>query len=234
MSDYQINQLTRIYKSLGGFGLPQEFIPGAGKLTKLDELLKDFKENNHRVLIFSQFTMVLDILEEYLTIRGHTYLRMDGSTPVTERQSLINEYTEDNSIFIFLLSTKAGGLGINLTAADTVIIHDIDFNPYNDKQAEDRCHRVGQKKPVRIIRLLGEDTIEEGMYEIAQEKLNLEQQLTGSEEGENTDKKSVLKLLKMILGLDPHNRSLSLSPSKNSNKIHSELEKNQAETDIEF
>ncbi|XP_015186251.1 PREDICTED: SWI/SNF-related matrix-associated actin-dependent regulator of chromatin subfamily A containing DEAD/H box 1 homolog [Polistes dominula] len=234
MSDYQINQLTRVYKSLGGFGLPQEFIPGSGKLTKLDELLKDFKENNHRVLIFSQFTMVLDILEEYLTIRGHTYLRMDGSTPVTERQSLINEYTEDNSIFIFLLSTKAGGLGINLTAADTVIIHDIDFNPYNDKQAEDRCHRVGQKKPVRIIRLLGEDTIEEGMYEIAQEKLNLEQQLTGSEEGENTDKKSVLKLLKMTLGLDPHNRSLSLSPSKNSSKMHSELEKNQAESDIEF
>lgn len=72
--------------------------------------------------------------------------RLDGSTPVTDRQDLINEYTEDDSIFIFLLSTKAGGLGINLTAADTVIIHDIDFNPYNDKQAEDRCHRVGQKR----------------------------------------------------------------------------------------
>lgn len=71
---------------------------------------------------------------------------MDGSTPVTDRQYLINQYMEDESIFIFLLSTKAGGLGINLTAADTVIIHDIDFNPYNDKQAEDRCHRVGQKR----------------------------------------------------------------------------------------
>jgi len=115
--------------------------------------------------------MVLDILEEYLTIRGQTFLRfvvinyycgcmlsqinsnefnieirLDGSTPVTERQTLINKYTEDPSIFIFLLSTRAGGLGINLTAADTVILHDIDFNPYNDKQAEDRCHRVGQKK----------------------------------------------------------------------------------------
>lgn len=71
---------------------------------------------------------------------------MDGSTPVTDRQFLINQYTEDENIFIFLLSTKAGGLGINLTTADTVIIHDIDFNPYNDKQAEDRCHRVGQKR----------------------------------------------------------------------------------------
>lgn len=71
---------------------------------------------------------------------------MDGQTPVTERQEMIDEFNEDKSVFIFLLSTRAGGLGINLTAADTVIIHDIDFNPYNDKQAEDRCHRVGQTK----------------------------------------------------------------------------------------
>lgn len=78
----------------------------------------------------------------------HLENRLDGSTPVTDRQFLINQYTEDESIFIFLLSTKAGGLGINLTAADTVIIHDIDFNPYNDKQAEDRCHRVGQTRYV--------------------------------------------------------------------------------------
>ncbi|KAL6448052.1 hypothetical protein ACFW04_000235 [Cataglyphis niger] len=180
-SDYQINQLTRMYKSVAGFGLPQELIPQAGKLKELDKLLPQLKKDSHRVLIFSQFTMVLDILEEYLTIRGHTFLRLDGSTPVTERQTLINEYTQDANIFIFLLSTRAGGLGINLTAADTVIIHDIDFNPYNDKQAEDRCHRVGQKNPVTIIRLLSEGTIEENMYEIAQEKLHLEQQITGNE-----------------------------------------------------
>lgn len=215
MSDYQINQLTRTYKSLAGMCLPQELIPEAGKLKILDELLPKLKEEGHRVLIFSQFTMVLDILEEYLTIRGRTYLRLDGSTPVTDRQDLINQFTEDENIFIFLLSTKAGGLGINLTTADTVIIHDIDFNPYNDKQAEDRCHRVGQTRPVSIIRLLSEDTIEEGMYELAQDKLHLEQQITGEEENESTDKKGVLKLLKMTLGLD-HNRSLSLSPAKNA------------------
>lgn len=179
--DYQINQLTRIYKSIAGFGIPQELIPQAGKLKELDKLLPQLKRDDHRVLIFSQFTMILDILEEYLTIRGQTFLRLDGSTPVTERQTLINEYTQDPSIFVFLLSTRAGGLGINLTAADTVIIHDIDFNPYNDKQAEDRCHRVGQNKPVTIIRLLSEGTIEESMYEIAQEKLHLEQQITGNE-----------------------------------------------------
>lgn len=207
--DYQINQLTRIYKSIAGFGIPQELIPQAGKLKELDKLLPQLKRDDHRVLIFSQFTMILDILEEYLTIRGQTFLRLDGSTPVTERQTLINEYTQDPSIFVFLLSTRAGGLGINLTAADTVIIHDIDFNPYNDKQAEDRCHRVGQNKPVTIIRLLSEGTIEESMYEIAQEKLHLEQQITGNEESDNADKKSVLKLLKMTIGQDAHNKSLS-------------------------
>ncbi|EZA56862.1 hypothetical protein DMN91_001296 [Ooceraea biroi] len=215
-SDYQINQLTRVYKSIAGFGLPQELIPEAGKLRELDRLLPQMKKDGHRVLIFSQFTMVLDILEEYLSIRGQTFLRLDGSTPVTERQTLINEYTQDPSIFIFLLSTRAGGLGINLTAADTVIIHDIDFNPYNDKQAEDRCHRVGQKRPVTIIRLLSEHTIEEGMYEIAQEKLHLEQQITGNEENESADKKSVLKLLKMTIGQDAHNKSLL--PMKNGSK----------------
>ncbi|XP_015435861.1 PREDICTED: SWI/SNF-related matrix-associated actin-dependent regulator of chromatin subfamily A containing DEAD/H box 1 homolog [Dufourea novaeangliae] len=232
MSDYQINQLTRTYKSLAGLGLPQELIPEAGKLRVLDELLPKLKEEGHRVLIFSQFTMVLDILEEYLTIRGKTYLRLDGSTPVTDRQFLINQYTEDDSIFIFLLSTKAGGLGINLTAADTVIIHDIDFNPYNDKQAEDRCHRVGQKRPVSIIRLLSEDTIEEGMYKISQGKLHLEEQVTRNEENESTDKKGVLKLLKMTLDLD-HNRSLSLSPPKNARTSNGVLN-NETDSDVEF
>ncbi|XP_003424919.1 SWI/SNF-related matrix-associated actin-dependent regulator of chromatin subfamily A containing DEAD/H box 1 homolog isoform X2 [Nasonia vitripennis] len=214
MSDYKIYQLSRTYKSCAGFGLPQDLILKSGKFKKLDELLPQLKNDGHRVLIFSQFTMILDILEEYLTIRGHRYLRLDGQTPVMERQDLIDEYTEDSEIFIFLLSTRAGGLGINLTSADTVIIHDIDFNPYNDKQAGDRCHRVGQTKPVRIIRLLGKDTIEEGMYKITQEKLNLEQKITGNEENDNTEKKSVLKLLKMILGIE-HNKSLSLSPTKN-------------------
>lgn len=94
------------------------------------------------------------------------------------RQQLINEFSEDDSIFIFLLSTKAGGLGINLTAADTVIIHDIDFNPYNDKQAEDRCHRMGQTRPVSIYRLISKGSIEEAMWQLTQEKLKLEKEIT--------------------------------------------------------
>merc|ERR1711997_971968 len=122
-----------------------------------------------------------DIMEQYLRIRKFRYLRLDGTTPVLERQALIDKFNTEESYFIFLLSTRAGGLGINLTAANTVILHDIDFNPYNDKQAEDRCHRVGQTKEVKVIRFTSEDTIEEGIHNIAQEKLKLEQDVTAEE-----------------------------------------------------
>lgn len=116
-----------------------------------------------------------------MNIRGYKFLRLDGSTAVTDRQDLIDQYTQDKDIFVFLLSTKAGGLGINLTAADVAIIHDIDFNPYNDKQAEDRVHRIGQTKEVQVFKLLSEGTIEEGMNVIAQEKLKLEKEVTSNE-----------------------------------------------------
>ena len=154
--------------------LGNHLICDSGKFNLLDDLLPQMKDNGDRVLIFTQFVMVMDIMEQYMRIRGHRYLRLfcflclcfiyiskmianfcwvclrfnrlDGSTPVQERQTLIDQFNEDPDIFIFILSTKAGGLGINLTAANTVILHDLDFNPYNDKQAEDRCHRVGQTR----------------------------------------------------------------------------------------
>ena len=138
--------------------------------------------------------MMLDILEKYLDIRGYGYLRLDGSTAVDERQELIDLYSSDPNIFIFLLSTRAGGLGINLTAADTVIIHDIDFNPYNDKQAEDRAHRMGQTKPVTIHKLISEGSIEEGMLMVANEKLQLEREVTEEDEG----KMSIFCFIKKI------------------------------------
>lgn len=123
-------------QEIDGFPIPDKLFLDSGKCKKLDELLPQLKKDGHRVLIFSQFTMMLDILERYLDLRDHTFLRFDGQTVVTDRQVLIDQYTKQTDIFVFLLSTKAGGLGINLTAADTIIIHDIDFNPYNDKQAE--------------------------------------------------------------------------------------------------
>ena len=118
--------------------------------------------------------MMMDIMEKYLKIRGHRYLRLDGQTPVQERQYLIDEFNNDPEIFIFILSTRAGGLGINLTAANTVILHDLDFNPYNDKQAEARCHRMGQTRPVRVVKLATEGSVDEAVLSVAQRKQELQ------------------------------------------------------------
>lgn len=108
-----------------------------------------------------------------MKIRGHCYFRLDGSTKVEDRMDSIDQFNLDDSVFVFLLSTKAGGLGINLTSANVVIIHDIDFNPYNDKQAEDRSHRMGQDKEVTIYRLISQGTVEMVISEMAEAKLQL-------------------------------------------------------------
>ncbi|XP_045609642.2 SWI/SNF-related matrix-associated actin-dependent regulator of chromatin subfamily A containing DEAD/H box 1 homolog [Procambarus clarkii] len=200
MSDFEIHTTCDIYKPIKHHRLPEEILLSSGKFEQLDVLLPKLKEEGSRVLIFSQFVILLNILEQYIILRGHKYLRFDGTTQVAERQDLIDQFTEEEDIFVFLLSTRAGGLGINLTAADTVIIHDIDFNPYNDKQAEDRCHRVGQTRPVRIIRLVSKDTIEDGMLQIAQDKLQLERDVTGLEDDQQK-KSDVVTLLKAALGL---------------------------------
>ncbi|XP_017837932.2 SWI/SNF-related matrix-associated actin-dependent regulator of chromatin subfamily A containing DEAD/H box 1 homolog isoform X1 [Drosophila busckii] len=223
MSDFQIYQLCNKYE-MYDVKIPDHLICDSGKFLYLDGLLPKLKSEGHRVLIFSQFTMMLDVVEVYLKIRKHGYCRLDGATAVKERQDLITDFNVDDNIFVFLLSTKAGGVGINLTAADTCIIHDIDFNPYNDKQAEDRCHRMGQSRPVSIYRLISESSIEEGILMAAEEKLKLEKDITSSENGEVQEQRCVVKLLTMALGLDKEeeerlNNSLNNSigtPSKNS------------------
>lgn len=182
LSDMKVHQLRDKYFSISNMvKLPNELVLNSGKFKFLDGILPKLREGDHRVLIFSQFVIMLDIIEKYLDIRGYKFLRLDGSTAVNERQDLIDQYTQNKDIFVFLLSTKAGGLGINLTSADVAIIHDIDFNPYNDKQAEDRVHRIGQTKEVQIYKLISEGTIEEGMNMIAQEKLKLEKEVTSNE-----------------------------------------------------
>ena len=205
MSDFEIHKTCLAYRCIEHYSLGNHLICESGKFQMLDDMLPQMNDNGDRILIFTQFVIVLDILEQYLRIRGHKYLRLDGSTPVTERQIMIDQYNTDDSIFIFILSTRAGGLGINLTAANTVILHDLDFNPHNDKQAEDRCHRVGQLRPVKIIRFISEDTIEEGIYTVAQDKLQLEQDLS-SDDGEHIDKRKVKKdvsrLLKLALDVE--------------------------------
>ncbi|XP_058819830.1 SWI/SNF-related matrix-associated actin-dependent regulator of chromatin subfamily A containing DEAD/H box 1 homolog [Topomyia yanbarensis] len=217
LSDLKLYQLKKKYTSLYDLHIPDKLVEASGKFRQLDELLPKLKREGHRVLIFSQFVMMLDIIQMYLDIREHGYLRLDGQTAVTERQEMIDQYTQDSNIFIFLLSTRAGGLGINLTAADTVIIHDIDFNPYNDKQAEDRSHRMGQTKPVTIYKLISDKTIEEGMLMIAQDKLQLEKDVTNEGADKKEEHKCMVRLLTMALGLDENKAETILkndSPQK--------------------
>lgn len=116
------------------------------------------------------------------------FLRLDGSTPVSERQSLIHQFSEPNSRYnIFLLSTKAGGLGINLTAADTVILHDLDFNPENDRQAEDRAHRIGQTKDVKVIKLITKKTVDEDIFLMGERKKKLNDAVLSNKTSNSND-----------------------------------------------
>ncbi|KAI0007082.1 P-loop containing nucleoside triphosphate hydrolase protein [Xylariaceae sp. FL0662B] len=150
-------------------------IASSGKMMLLDQLLAKLKKDNHRVLIFSQMVKVLDILGDYLRLRGYQFQRLDGTIGAGPRRLAINHFNaEDSADFCFLLSTRAGGLGINLMTADTVIIFDSDWNPQADLQAMARAHRIGQRKPVTVYRLVSKETIEEEVLERARNKLLLE------------------------------------------------------------
>ena len=177
-SDWILHQLALQYPaSLKHLVLSQEqLFETSGKFQVLSELLPRLQQESHRVVLFSQFTMVLDVLEQLLQQKLNMgYKRLDGSTSVADRQTIMDEFNEnvDNEYFIFLASTLAGGLGVNLTSADTVIFFDISFNPHVDKQAEDRCHRLGQGKQVTIYRLIVPGTIEEHMHRMATAKTEL-------------------------------------------------------------
>ncbi|KAH3683547.1 hypothetical protein WICPIJ_005474 [Wickerhamomyces pijperi] len=147
----------------------------AGKFELLDRVLPKFKATGHRVLMFFQMTQVMDIMEDFLQHRGLKYMRLDGSTKADDRQVMLKDFNRpDSEIFCFLLSTRAGGLGLNLQTADTVIIFDSDWNPHQDLQAQDRAHRIGQKNEVRILRLITSDTVEEVILERALQKLDID------------------------------------------------------------
>lgn len=145
-----------------------------GKLQRLDKLLRDLKAGGHRALIFTQMTKMLDILEQFLNIHGHRYLRLDGTTKVEQRQILTDRFNNDDRILAFILSSRSGGLGINLTGADTVIFYDLDWNPAMDKQCQDRCHRIGQTRDVHIYRFVSEYTIESNILRKANQKRMLD------------------------------------------------------------
>ncbi|PGH20775.1 hypothetical protein AJ80_03402 [Polytolypa hystricis UAMH7299] len=150
-------------------------ITSSGKMMVLDQLLPKLKRDGHRVLIFSQMVSMLDILADYMEFRNYTYQRLDGTIAAGPRRLAIEHFNEPGSKdFSFLLSTRAGGLGINLMTADTVIIFDSDWNPQADLQAMARAHRIGQTKPVSVYRLVSKDTVEEEVLERARNKLLLE------------------------------------------------------------
>ncbi|TWU78321.1 putative DNA helicase ino80 [Metarhizium rileyi] len=148
----------------------RKFVTDSGKLAKLDELLFKLKNEGHRVLLYFQMTRMIDMMEEYLTYRNYKYCRLDGSTKLEDRRDTVHDFQTRPEIFIFLLSTRAGGLGINLTSADTVIFYDSDWNPTIDSQAMDRAHRLGQTKQVTVYRLITRGTIEERIRKRALQK----------------------------------------------------------------
>lgn len=154
-------------------GVDERIESYSGKMILLNELVSRLKAQNHKVLIFSQFTKMLNLIELWAEFKHYSYLRIDGSTSQADRQEMIEEFTPSSSIDLFLLSTRSGGQGINLTAADTVILFDSDWNPHQDLQAMDRVHRIGQTKPVLVFRLVTGDTIEQTLLERAKEKLEL-------------------------------------------------------------
>ncbi|CAF1054462.1 unnamed protein product [Adineta ricciae] len=179
----------------------KHLIDNCGKMLILDKLLTKLKEQGSRVLIFSQMTRMLDILEDYCIWRNFEYCRLDGQTSHEDRQMSIDAYNSPNSTkFVFMLSTRAGGLGINLATADVVVLYDSDWNPQVDLQATDRAHRIGQTKTVRVFRLITEHTVEERIVERAEMKLRLDhvviQQGRLQEAATKLDKDEMLSMIR--------------------------------------
>ncbi|KAF0920673.1 hypothetical protein E2562_036182 [Oryza meyeriana var. granulata] len=163
-------------------------VASSGKLQLLHKLLPRLKERGNRVLIFSQMTRMLDILEDFLCSLGYKYARIDGQTPLSVRQESIKEYNNsDSETFIFLMSTRAGGLGVDLPGADRVIIYDPDFNPFMDLQAQSRAHRIGQTRPVVVYQLITKCSVEEKILQKSKQKLAIENMLMNSSKKPSAD-----------------------------------------------
>ena len=202
-----------------------------GKLQILNDLLWQLKTGNHRVLIFTQMSRMLDIFEQFLNHNGHTYLRLDGTTKIEQRQALMERFNADKRIFCFILSTRSGGIGVNLTGADTVIFYDSDWNPTMDAQAQDRCHRIGQTRDVHIYRLISEMTIEENILKKAQQK-----KLLGSvaiEGGNFTTAFFKQNAIQELFGIDlikdiSHQNSEPIESNENTNESILEVQLEQA------
>lgn len=210
----------------------EHLIFNCGKMIILDKLLAKLKDQGSRVLIFSQMTRMVDILEDYCYFRGYKYCRLDGQTLHEDRHERIKDFNRpDSDKFLFLLSTRAGGLGLNLASADVVILYDSDWNPQMDLQAMDRAHRIGQKKQVRVFRFISENTVEEKIIEKAEVKLRLDKIVI--QQGRLVDSKTALNK-EDILNMIRHGANYVIS-SKDSDIIDQDidtiLEKGEAKTE---
>ncbi|KAI5121564.1 hypothetical protein M0805_000745 [Coniferiporia weirii] len=199
MTDAELQAFCRTYKSTQKFLLDESCYIDAGKVKTMLTLLERYKAEDRKCLIFSQFTQILDILQVILKQRSIKHLVLTGSTAVDIRQGLVDEFTEDLSIPVFLLSTKAGGMGINLTAASVVILFDQDFNPHNDRQAADRAYRIGQKRDVEIVKLISRGTIEEDMLRLGETKLALDEAVAGDTDEPSSGETKAEKIMRTSL-----------------------------------
>ncbi|KAF8912786.1 SNF2 family DNA-dependent ATPase [Gymnopilus junonius] len=178
----------------------KRLIYDSAKLSRLDSLLQELKAGDHRVLIYFQMTRMMDLMEEYLIYRQYKYLRLDGSSKLEDRRDMVIDWQTRPDIFIFLLSTRAGGLGINLTAADTVVFYDHDWNPSNDAQAMDRAHRLGQTRQVTVYRLITKGTIDERIIQLARVKKDVQDIVVGNKNFTDVTKPS--EIVQLLLNDD--------------------------------
>ncbi|XP_021727762.1 chromatin structure-remodeling complex protein SYD-like isoform X8 [Chenopodium quinoa] len=215
--------------------IPKHFLPPivrlCGKLEMLDRLLPKLKATNHRVLFFSTMTRLLDVMEEYLVWKQYRYLRLDGQTSGLDRGALIEQFNRPESpYFIFLLSIRAGGVGVNLQAADTVIIFDTDWNPQVDLQAQARAHRIGQKKDVLVLRLETVHTVEEQVRASAEHKLGVaNQSITAGFFDNNTSAEDRREYLESLLR---ECKKEEASPVLDDDSLNDILARSESEIDV--
>ncbi|KAH9291353.1 hypothetical protein KI387_043455, partial [Taxus chinensis] len=207
----------------------EEIVRASGKFELLDRLLPKLRRAGHRVLLFSQMTRLMDILEIYLSLHGFMFLRLDGTTKTEERGSLLRKFNApDSPHFMFLLSTRAGGLGLNLQTADTVILFDSDWNPQMDQQAEDRAHRIGQKKEVRVFVLVSVGSVEEEILERAKQKMGIDAKViqaglfnnTSTQEERRAMLREIMRRGTNSLGVDvPSEREINRLAARNDEEF---------------
>jgi SWI/SNF-related matrix-associated actin-dependent regulator 1 of chromatin subfamily A len=178
-SDFELHLWCRDYPCIRKFDIPELSFMKSGKIQELLKLIREYEQNGDKVLVFTRFAKVIEILRECLATEDIEYVALQGNTNVGDRQELIDQFQGDPSITAFLLTTGAGGTGINLTAANKVIVFDQSDNPQDDLQAENRAHRLGQTRPVEIIKLISKDTIEELVHAACEKKIELANRVTG-------------------------------------------------------